>query len=144
MADNTRDALALLAHELRTPVGTIVAAARGLERGGDTLPPEKQRALVQLVAGGAERLARLVDDVLAASQLEAGTLPVVVTDVEIGPLVGNAVEAARSTATAGRSVTGHTSDALVARGDTDRLRQVIDNLIDNAMKHASGAVSVTA
>ena len=144
MADTTDDTLALLAHELRTPVSTIVAAATGLERGRDTLGFDEQRALVDLVASEAKRLARLVDAVVSAAKLEAGELPVEQRDVDIGELVGRAVAAAAASASAERSVTFSSDDALLARADADRFRQVLDNLIDNALKHAAGRVQLTA
>ncbi|MGI9659080.1 MAG: sensor histidine kinase, partial [Gaiellaceae bacterium] len=130
MTDSTNDALALLAHELRTPVSTIVAAATGLERGGDELPLEKQRALVELVASEAKRLARLVDAVVSAAKLDAGELPVDVQDADAGAVVAAAVAAAAAGAPADRSISQQMRGDLVARFDADRLRQVIDNLID--------------
>ena len=142
MVEPTHDALALLAHELRTPVSTIVAAATGLERGGDALAPDKQRALVKLVAGEAARLARLVDAVLTEATIDGGELPITLGETELGTIVASAVDAATTTAPTDRSITYETRGSLLASADPDRLRQVIDNLIDNALKHAAGQVHV--
>lgn len=142
MTDQSTEALAILAHELRTPVSTIVAAAAGLERGGDELPAEKQRALVDLVAAEATRLSRLVDDVLTAANLDAGQLPIHPVLTDIGALVAKAGEAIQAGAPSGRSVAHTVATDAMAQIDPDRLRQVIDNLIDNALRHTSGAVEL--
>jgi two-component system sensor histidine kinase BaeS len=142
MGDQSTEALAILAHELRTPVSTIVAAAAGLERGGEELSAERQRSLVELVASEARRLARLVDDVLTAANLDAGQLPVHPVLTDIGALVARAGEAAQAGAASGRSVTHTVATDAMAQIDPDRLRQVIDNLIDNALRHAGGAVEL--
>lgn len=142
MTDRDTNALAVLAHELRTPVSTIVAAASGLERGGESLPPEKQRALVQLVASEGKRLARLVDDVVSAARLDAGELPVTLARVDIAQVTEASTAAALASAPPDRSITHSAEGDTVAMVDADRLRQVIDNLIDNALKHAAGSVQV--
>ncbi len=143
MAEQETDALAMLAHELRTPLSTIVAAAAGLERGGDQLPRDKQRALVRLLATEAERLARLVDDIVAAAKIDAGQLPIQLTDTVVADVVADAAYAAQTTAPRSRSIDHQASGDTTAQSDPDRLRQVIDNLIDNAVKHADGSVDVT-
>jgi signal transduction histidine kinase len=104
MLDKSTEALTILAHELRTPVSTIVAAAAGLERGGAELPAEKQQVLVDLVATEAKRLARLVDDVLTAANLDAGQLPIHPVSSDIGALVTRAGDAAQVGAAPARSV----------------------------------------
>jgi signal transduction histidine kinase len=142
MLDKSTEALTILAHELRTPVSTIVAAAAGLDRGGAELPAEKQQALVELVATEAKRLARLVDDVLTAANLDAGQLPIQPVSSDIGALVTRAGDAAQASAAPARSVTHTVAADATALIDPDRFRQVIDNLIDNALRHTSGAVEL--
>ena len=138
MGDQSTDALSILAHELRTPVSTIVAAAAGLERGGDELSTEKQRALVEFVASEAKRIARLVDDVLTAASLNSGQLPIHPVLSDIGELVARAGEAVQAGAASGRLVTHTVATDAMAEIDPDRLQQVIDN----ALRHASGAVEL--
>ena len=144
MADRASDALALLAHELRTPLSTIVAAAAGLERGGNALEPSKQRALVKLVAEEGARLARLVDAVLTEAKIRDGALPVTLRETDIGAVATSAAGAAAATEPSDRSITHETTGSPLASADADRLRQVIDNLIDNALKHAAGQVHIAA
>ena len=115
MTDSTRDSLALLAHELRSPIGTIAAAASGLERGGESLPVDKQRALVQLVASEAKRLARLVDAVISTAQLDAGELPIELRDTDVGELVQAAAAAAETIAPEGRAIVCDVAGIVRAR-----------------------------
>ena len=144
MAENDRDALSLLAHELRTPISTIVAASTGLERGAEELSAEKRAALARLIAAEARRLARLVDDVVSVAKLDSGELPVKLERADVGALVTDAVEAAKASAPAERSIIASVTGEIEAMIDADRLRQVLDNLIDNALKHAAGTVRVSA
>jgi len=110
------------------------------------LAPEQREAFLALIADETNRLAILIGDVLHTSQIEAGTFSYSFTDVDLSRLVEDAV----ATASLGQDevrVTASVSSSLPPiRGDRERLRQVLANLIENAIKYspAGQEVEVTA
>jgi heavy metal sensor kinase len=126
--------LADASHELRSPLanirGTIEVALRRA-RSGD----EYREALAVSLAE-VERLSRLVNDLLRLSRADTGQLPFTFTPCQLAAVVEDAVRAHASRA-GERSVrlTLDTPEPVEVWGDTDRLREVIDNLVDNALRH---------
>jgi signal transduction histidine kinase len=122
-----------VSHELRTPLTSI----RGyidllLER--EDLPEEAVRHLC-VVDRNAERLGRLVADLLQSAQLDAGPLSVVRTNSDFVEVVHEALDATRPAAAAvGVTLTAATPPSLVVPLDSYRMRQVLDNLLSNAIK----------
>jgi signal transduction histidine kinase len=140
------DFVSLVSHELRSPMAAVIGAARTLQVRWRALAPEQREAFLALIADETNRLAGLVGDVLHTSQIEAGTFSYTFSDVDLGRLVEDAV----STATLGQDevrVTASVSSSLpTIRGDHERLRQVLGNLIENAVKYSpsGGEVRVRA
>jgi signal transduction histidine kinase len=140
------DFVSLVSHELRSPMAAVIGAARTLQERWRLLTPEQREAFLALIADETNRLAALIADVLDTSRIEAGTFSYSFTDVDLGRLVEDAV----STASFGQDevrVEAEVSDPLpFVRGDRERLRQVVSNLIDNAVKYspAGEAVAVRA
>jgi len=130
-----QDFFALVSHELRTPLTAILGYAE-LLLSDDTgeLPAEHQRYL-EVIERNARRLVRLVGDLLFAAQVEGAPLLLEPAEVDLTALVHDAVEAARPHA-AEAGVALATELAPVGRciGDHDRLAQVLDNLLSNALK----------
>ncbi|MBV8065991.1 MAG: GAF domain-containing protein [Actinobacteria bacterium] len=140
------DFVSLVSHELRSPMAAVIGAARTLQERWRHLTPEQREAFLALIADETNRLAILIGDVLHTSQIEAGTFSYSFADVDLGRLVEDAV----TTAAIGQDevrVTAAVSSSLPAiRGDRERLRQVLGNLIENAIKYspAGGEVQVRA
>ena len=140
------DFVSLVSHELRSPMAAVIGAARTLEQRWRSLAPGQREAFLALIADETNRLAALIGDVLDTSRIEAGTFSYSFTDVDLSRLVQDAV----SLAALGQDevrVSAHVPDALpLIRGDRERLRQVLANLIDNAVKYspAGDSVEVTA
>jgi signal transduction histidine kinase len=140
------DFVSLVSHELRSPMAAVIGAARTLRGRWRELAPEQRDSFLALIADETSRLAALVGDVLDTSRIEAGTFSFTFGEVDLGDLVEESVEAARI----GQDEVE--VRALVARplppvrGDSARLRQVLANLIDNAVKYspAGERVEVTA
>ncbi len=128
-------------HEVRTPLHGVVGMAT-LLRATDLDP--RQRLYVDTLAASAEALARVVDDVLDFSRLEAGELVVETADVEVAGLAAEAVALFGPAA----ALKGLTLDVVVGKGvppvvrtDGPRLRQVLTGLVGNAVKFtATGSV----
>jgi two-component system, OmpR family, sensor kinase len=131
-------------HELRTPVAVLRARldlALSAERSRDEL-----REIVRRSLGDAEHLSRLADDLLVLTQSRDGGLPIHREDVDVERMVNAAVADHRAPAEAADVSIEADIAAGSARVDPIRMRQVLDNLLDNAVRHAGpgGRVVVDA
>ncbi len=138
------DFVSLVSHELRSPMASLIGAAQTLRQRWRELAPEQRESFLGLIAHETSRLAALVEDVLDTSRIEAGTFTYTFGDVDVGALVRAAAAAAES----GQDEVAVRADVAgtlpTVRGDAERLRQVLSNLIDNAVKYspAGGEVRV--
>jgi signal transduction histidine kinase len=130
------DFVTTAAHELRTPLTAVFGAAKTLARTSSELP-ELQRELVSMIETQSERLGEIVDKVLTAAQLAEGRLPFAREILDPRALAAAALEAARGTATPRHVLTLDTPEQLPrVQGDGMRVRQVLGNLLDNAIKYS--------
>jgi PAS domain S-box-containing protein len=134
---------ALVSHELRTPLTSIVGYLEMVLEDSDQLDPNTTRFL-QVVERNSLRLQRLVGDLLFVAQVEAGRLSIERTEVPLARVVADSVEAARPRAhDSGVELDVRASDVGVSDGDPDRLGQMLDNLISNAVKFTPEGGRVT-
>ncbi|MET0603407.1 MAG: ATP-binding protein [Baekduia sp.] len=143
-ADRAKSAfLAMMSHELRTP---LVAVTGTLEILALDALDERQRELVDVAMGSARALLAVIGDVLDFSKIEAGFLDLAPVTVAVGPLVSEVVGQHRHAARLrGLELTTTLDPALGAAHvvDAGRLRQVLGNLLGNAMKFTrEGGVAV--
>jgi PAS domain S-box-containing protein len=137
--------LATVSHELRSPLTSIVSYAE-LIRDEGGLPPTAARFL-DVIARNAERITKLVGDLLLLSRIEAGMIPLDLVPVPVAEVVAEAVQAAApAAAQKGVALDGAAPDGPPVLADRARLVQVIDNLIANGVKFTDegGRVEVTA
>ena len=136
--------LAVVSHEMRTPLTSIISFSELLRGEAAGLTPEGLRFL-GIIERNADRLLRLIDDLLMLNRLEAGGLPLELTEVSLPDLAAEAVKSATPVA-AKSGVTVHLDAGHGPRvlADPRRLTQVLDNLIGNAVKfsHVDGLVRV--
>jgi signal transduction histidine kinase len=136
------DFVSLVSHELRTPMAAVIGAARTLQQRWRELSPEQRESFLELIAGETNRLADLIGDVLDTSRIEAGTFSFRFAEVDLGRLVTDAV----ATAQVGQDEVRLRADVRPPlpeiRGDGERLRQVLTNLIDNAIKYSPAGAEV--
>jgi signal transduction histidine kinase len=139
------DFVSLVSHELRSPMAAVIGAARTLQGRWRELTPEQREAFLALIGDETSRLARLIDDVLDTSRIEAGTFSFSFSDVDLAELLRDVVAAAEC-AQDEVKLTAELGTLPHVRGDRERLRQVIQNLVDNAVKYSSagGEVRVRA
>jgi PAS domain S-box-containing protein len=135
--------LAILSHELSTPL-TIILGWSGILSREDVSPEELQQG-VESIRAGALAQAQLIDDVLDLSRVTTGKLRLDLQPVSIGQVVADSLTAVRVAAAAKRIeiVAPDTTAAGTVLGDGNRLRQVIWNLLTNAIKFTPAGGKVT-
>ena len=133
------DFVSLVSHELRTPMAAVIGAARTLQQRWRELSPEHRESFLELIAGETNRLADLIGDVLDTSRIEAGTFSFRFREVDLSQLVHDAVATAQLGQDEVRLRANVMSPLPEIRGDGERLRQVLTNLIDNAIKYSPPA-----
>jgi two-component system phosphate regulon sensor histidine kinase PhoR len=133
--------VATASHELRTPVTAVFGAARTLRRRDIELTPEQRERFLQIIDEEAERLIRIVDQMLAASRLETGEMKLEPAPCAVAPVLESLAESVF-----GEHFVLFAPANLVAVCDRDRLRQVLLNLLDNAVKYSpdGGEIVVAA
>jgi PAS domain S-box-containing protein len=139
------DFVATVSHELRTPLAAVYGAAMTLRRPDVQFEEEHRERLVSIIANEADRLARIVDDILWASQLESGRLQFGIESCDAGAVAAEVVEAAKAHLPKGVSIDLVLPPSLPeVAGDRDKIRQVLVNLIENAVKYSpeGGTVEV--
>ena len=128
-------------HELRTPLTSVRGLAEyGLQQGEAADRAELLR-LMDLIAREAGRMGRLVDDLLLLARFDAGR-PLDRRPVDLASIAAEAVQQARIVAP-GRPVTLAAAEPVIVAADAERLRQIIDNLIGNAIQHTPPGSPVT-
>ena len=136
------DFVSLVSHELRSPMAAVIGAARTLQGRWRDLTTEQRQAFLTLIADETERLAALVADVLDTSRIESGTFSYSFAPVDLAGIVEEAAATA-SLAQQDVGVVAHVPTALPQiEGDAARLRQVLTNLIDNAIKYSPAGEDV--
>ncbi|MFN2589032.1 MAG: sensor histidine kinase [Actinomycetota bacterium] len=137
------DFLSTISHELRTPLTSIKGALQVLERGSENVSDDLADQMVSVMKRGSERLERLVMNLLVVSQIETGGLPPAhAEEIALRDLVRRAC---------GKVPAGHRllfveeARDVVVRGDAERLEQVVEHVLDNAVKFGGpdGLVTVT-
>src|SRR3989475_9685367 len=127
------DFVSLVSHELRTPMAAVIGSARTLQQRWRELSPDQRESFLELIAEETNRLATLISDVLDTSRIDAGTFTFRFSDVDLGELVRDSVATAElSSDEVGLRAEVQESLPRI-RGDAERLRQVLTNLIDNAI-----------
>jgi signal transduction histidine kinase/HAMP domain-containing protein len=135
---------ALVSHELRTPLTSILGFLELVLDEDEPLDPGVRRQL-EVVHRNARRLLRLVGDMLFVAQAQGGRLTIQRRAVDLGEVAAESVEAARPAAEDARVVLRlHAEPTAPVLGDHDRLGQLLDNLVSNAVKFtpANGDVVV--
>ena len=143
-AGRRRQFLADMAHELRGPVTTIRTMAGALDDGLAEDPQRRNRAVGSMVRAS-DRLLGLVNDLLQLAKLDLKELPIQPRNIDLRELVSAAVEShSASAAQSGMALDPvEPGPAVNAFADPDRLTQVLDNLLDNALDHAGEGSRVT-
>jgi PAS domain S-box-containing protein len=133
------DFVSTVSHELRTPLAAIYGASRTLLRDDVELSEERRSNLLEVIGNESDRLARTVNAILWASRLDSGTLRVAVESCDPRQLLHEVVDAARTHLPARITLAVWDTQPLPQIDcDPDNVRQVLSNLIDNAVKYSPG------
>ena len=126
--------LAIVSHDLRNPLGSIVLSAALLQ--GTTIDGEdgeRVHKAAQTILGSADRMTRLIADLLDLAQIQAGKLAVEQTPQDVDGLIRDCVEMLTPLA-ATKDLKGIASAGLQVRCDRERVLQILSNLVGNAIK----------
>jgi PAS domain S-box-containing protein len=131
------DFLATASHELRTPLAAVYGAAQTLRRHDFALDETGRERFISLIVDESERLARIVNEILLANQLELGRVDLANEPFDAVELAERVAEAVRIHAPPGIHIEVEAPEATVlVVADRDRVRQVLMNLVENGMKYS--------
>jgi PAS domain S-box-containing protein len=140
-----QDFVATVSHELRTPLAAIYGAALTLRRGDVELEAQLKEKLLEVIAEESGKLSAIVADLLLASQLDSGRLTAKIQSCDPVAMAQLEIDAARAHLPENIDIVLDAPDDVPAvAADAGQLRQVLSNLIDNAIKYspAGGMVNV--
>jgi signal transduction histidine kinase len=141
------DMLAIVSHDLRTPLASIVASAAVIEGSADHEGPEwreRTRKSSAIIMRSAYRMRRLIADLLDLAQIRTGKMMIHHDDVRAEALIEESLDTVQALATQGElSLSGTSPTTLWVRCDKERVLQILSNLLSNAIKFTPGGGSVT-
>jgi signal transduction histidine kinase len=132
--------LASVTTELRSPLAKVIDFARLLEDSTDE--PERRRDLAHAIAGGAARVASIVEDLLVASRAELGDLTLAEVPVNLSAQVAQVLEVG-GTEMSAVSTPGRNVEPRICLGDPARVRQIVRNLVIDSIEHDGEDVSIS-
>lgn len=140
-----RDFLANVSHELKTPLTSLIGFSQALVDGNLLTDTERNRAAT-IIHEESERVLRMAQELLDLARVEAGSISMHITAVDLGGQLDQELEMVRHRADARKLalLLKFPDDIPPVAADPERLHQVLDNLIDNAVKYAPEGSTVTA
>jgi signal transduction histidine kinase len=131
--------VATAAHELRTPLAAVYGAVRTLRQQERVVPPEVREQFLEMIENESERLRLVMDQLLVSAQIDASDLHLQRQDVDVVAMCRSVVDSTAARVPEGIQLAVDGDSGPVAlSADADRLRQVVANLIDNAIKYSPG------
>ena len=140
------DFVSSVSHELRAPLTSIYGFAETILRRGELFDDTQKRTFLSYIASESERLIGIVDALLDVAELDSGDLQVELGQTDVANVVREVVEVARQSDSGGNGhefVVDLADESLGAEADREKLRRVLVNLIDNAVKFSPGGGKVT-
>jgi two-component system, OmpR family, sensor histidine kinase KdpD len=136
--------LSSVSHDLRTPLAVITGASSTLLQAGPAIDDATREDLLSTVLEEAERLNRLIRNLLDMTRLESGAVKVQKEWLSLEELVGSALSHLDSRLRNREVRVGLSADLPLIPGDAVLLEQVLMNLLENAIKYSSGAIEIRA
>ncbi|MFT4085436.1 MAG: HAMP domain-containing sensor histidine kinase [Nocardioides sp.] len=136
------DLVATVSHELRSPLTGVKGFVQALLNRWDKLSDDQKKLMLATVAADADRLSRLIVELLDVARIDTGRLQLYPRPADPTLLVGRVVESVRTTTA--RSLRFEPPDErLEIWADPDKFTQVVTNLVENAVRHGDGEIAVT-
>lgn len=132
--------IASVSHELRTPLTAVVGYAE-LLREHSTLSPDEQDEMIRAIADQGRDLANIIEDLLVAARMDTDTLTVARTAVDLDVQTAQVLQSFDRGGDIAWSATA--GDSVRALGDPTRVRQILRNLVSNALRHGGSNVEIT-
>ncbi len=132
-----------VSHELRTPLTSIKGFIVTLLRAGDKLTEENKKKYIIIVKEQADRLIRLVEDLLAVSRLESQSQQLTVRALDLKDYIDKVCDSLSSKASKHKIAKEIEKDIPNVWADADRLEQILTNLLDNAIKYSPAGSTIT-
>ena len=130
------DFIATVSHELRTPLAAVHGAAKTLQREDVVISHEVSHQLLALIGEQSERLSSMVDDILLANRVDSPELEIATEHVDVAELAADVIAAARTHADERLALELIAPPSPPVAADRDKLRQVLTNLVANAVKYS--------
>jgi signal transduction histidine kinase len=138
------DLVSTVSHELRSPLTSVKGFTKTLLAKWDRFPDEQKRQMLETVNEDADRVTRLLGELLDVSRIDAGRLQLRRHMVDVGAIAGKVVERAHATIDGGSRVVLDADVALPqVYADPDKLSQVLSNLVENGLRYGAGEVRIT-
>jgi PAS domain S-box-containing protein len=129
--------IATVSHELRTPLTSVVGSLTLLAAGAVGTLPGEASGMVEIALQNAQRLVRLVNDILDIERLELGQLSLRMGDVDLASVAADSAAALEGVAKASGASVRLSVESCIVTADADRLGQVIANLLANALRFSA-------
>ena len=133
--------VSIASHELRSPLTTIMGYADLLQQKDP--PPEVREKWVQYIIDGGQRLTTIVDDLLNVTRIQSGRTVFKLEPVEVEKLIRSVVAAQSHLTDRHRFVVGANNGLPKINAEYDKLHQVLENLLNNAIKYSPGGGTIT-
>jgi PAS domain S-box-containing protein len=132
------DFVATASHELRTPLAAVYGAVRTLRRGDVELSEDDRTLFLEMIESEATRLATIIDQILLTGQLDAGAVEIDATECDPAEIAASVIDSAAVHVPEGISFALDPDGSPRIVCDENKLRQVLVNLVDNAIKYSPG------
>ncbi len=135
------DLVTIVSHELRTPLTGVYGAAQTLLARYQDLGDAQRRTLLEMLVEQTRRLSTIVDQILLTSRIDTDNVVAAIETFDASTVFETAVQSAPPGEQ--QRVIVDVQPGILVCGDLDRLRQVVTNLVDNALKYSDGAVRLS-
>lgn len=131
--------IASVSHELRTPLTAVVGFGRLLHESADTIPADERAELLELLVSQGTDLSNIVSDLLVAARTSTGSVEVASVPVNLHAQVNQVLESFQHGKAAEIELAG---ELVRAVGDPDRIRQIVRNLVSNALRYGGDTIRI--